>query len=351
VSDVYLWETDVESIGSEEITEKLETFLEDFSKDKKLALKMHFGERKSDTHLKPEWVEPIYKAAEKRAKEAVLMDCTVLYNSPRALASSHKEVARDNGFDFAPIVIADGEKGMKELKVEIDGEIFNRVRLGEALEDYDCMLAVTHFTGHIGSGFGGALKNIGMGLGSKAGKVEMHEAFDLNIKARECVACGECIENCPEDAISLSSGRTSLSSERAVIDHEECIGCGSCIGVCPEGAVKIPWTSSSRKELQKRIAEYAKGVVKNRNMFFVNFVLNVTKKCDCIDKKQEPFVEDVGVLFSKDPVAIDQASLDLIGKSKFMIGEIMINPDIQLKHGEKIGLGNRNYKIKYMENK
>lgn len=347
MSDVYLWETDVESINPEEIAEKLEPFLKDFN-GRKIALKLHFGERDSDTHLKPGWVEPIYSLVEGKGEACDLMDCTVLYSSPRALASTHKKVARDNGFDFAPIVIADGEKGREETEVEIDGDIFDRVRLGGALQDYDCLLAVTHFTGHLGSGFGGALKNIGMGLGSKAGKVEMHNAFQLKIKGKKCVACGKCVENCPEDAISISS-EGLLSSEQAEIDHEKCVGCGGCIAVCPEGAVKIPWASSSRKELQKRIAEYAKGVVKERKVLFVSFLLNITKKCDCVDEKQEPFVEDVGVLVSEDPVAIDQASLDLIGKSKFMFKEVMVNPDIQVKHAEKIGLGSREYELKKID--
>lgn len=345
MSDVYLFETDVESFNPEELVEKLESFLEELSAEK-TAVKLHFGERNSDTHLKPGWVEPIYESLNEITEKCVLMDCTVLYNSPRALASTHKEVARDNGFGFAPIVIADGEKGENEVEVDIDGEIFDRVKLGGKLQEYSSLVAVSHFTGHLGSGFGGALKNIGMGLGSKAGKIEMHEAFDLSIKGSECVACGTCVENCPEDAISVESGKIPLSSQRAVIDHEKCVGCGSCIAVCPEGAVKIPWSSSSRKELQRRIAEYAKGVAKDKNMLYVSFLLNITKKCDCVDEKQEPFVDDVGVLVSEDPVAIDQASLDLVGKSKFMIREMMISPDTQLKHAEEIELGSRECELK-----
>ncbi len=346
MSDVYLWETDSGSITSEEITEKLGPFLKDFFKGENTGIKLHFGERNSDTHLKPEWVEPIYSLVEGKSKRCDLIDCTVLYNSPRALASTHKEVARDNGFDFAPIVIADGEKGEEEVEASIDGEFFGNVKLGGRLKDYKSLVVVTHFTGHLGSGFGGALKNIGMGLGSKAGKVEMHKAFELKVKGKECVVCGECVENCPEDAISISSGGLLSSSERAGIDHRKCVGCGSCIAVCPEGAIKIPWTSSSRKELQKRIVEYAKGVAKNRKVLFISFLLNITKKCDCVDEKQEPFVEDIGVLVSEDPVAIDQASLDLVGKSKLMLKEIMASPDIQIKHGEKIGLGEREYELK-----
>ncbi|MFP4116446.1 MAG: DUF362 domain-containing protein [Candidatus Aenigmatarchaeota archaeon] len=351
MSEVYLWETDADSIDPEELVEKLKPFLDKLPEEERVALKLHVGERNSDTHLKPDWIEPIYSFVDERNKDCALMDCTVLYNSPRALASSHREVARDNGFDFAPMVIADGEKGREETEAKIDGEIFDSVKIGKALEDYGSLLVVSHLTGHLAAGFGGALKNVGMGLGSKAGKMEMHQTFELKVNGRKCVACGKCVENCPEGAISIKSSKLPRTSKSASIDHEKCIGCGGCIAVCPEGAVKIPWSSASRKELQKRIAEYALGVLKDKNSVFVNFLLNITKKCDCVNEKQNSMTEDIGVLVSEDPVAIDQASLDLVGKSKLMLKEMMVSPDLQVKHAEKIGLGEREYELKKLLNK
>ena len=345
MSIVYFFESDSESFDPKELADVLEPLFGELS-DGKTALKLHFGERKGDTYLKPRWVEPIYNSLDRKSKECVLLECTVLYKSPRAFASTHKEVARENGFTFAPIVIADGERGNDETEVEIEGEIFDRVKLGSSLDNYDSLVVLTHFTGHLGSGFGGALKNIGMGLGSKAGKMEMHGNFDLKISSNKCVACGECVDHCPEEAISIFSKGFPTNSKTASIDKEKCVGCGSCIAVCPEEAVKIPWASRSRRGLQERISEYAKGVVKNRNTLFVNFLLNITKKCDCVNKKQEPFTDDIGVLVSEDPVAVDQASIDIIGKSKFMISEMMVSPDRQLKHAEKIELGEREYEIR-----
>jgi len=300
--------------------------------------------KKSNTHLKPEWIEPIYSSVAEKSKDCVLMDCTVLYNSPRALASSHIKVARDNGFNFAPIVIADGERGREEMMIKVDGKIFDEVRVGGALEDYDSLLVVSHMTGHLGAGYGGALKNVGMGLGNKAGKMEMHKAFRLKIRRRECIACEKCVEDCPVDAIKIKSSRIPGISESANIDQDRCVGCGGCVGTCPEGAIKIPWTAAPRKELQRRIAEYAKGALKDKNALFINFLLNITKKCDCVNEKQRPMTDDIGVLISNDPVAVDQASLDLIGKRTFQLREL-IDPEIQIKHGEKIGLGERKYEL------
>ncbi|MFP4116323.1 MAG: DUF362 domain-containing protein [Candidatus Aenigmatarchaeota archaeon] len=336
MSEVYFLETDQDSLDLKELRSKIDRFLDFFDSEDRVALKMHFGERKSDTHLDPELVRTVYDSLESKVENCVLMDCTVLYKSPRAIGSKHKQVAKDNGFGFAPIIIADGEKGEKEMEVEIDGNIFDRVKLGKELENYDSLLSVAHFTGHDANGIGGALKNIGMGLGSKAGKMEMHKAFKLEIDKEKCVGCKTCIENCPAEAIVLKRGK-------ADIDQEECIGCGSCIAVCPQSAVKIPWSEGSSEELQRRIDEYAKGVLKGRKSFFINVLFDITPDCDCVNRKQNKIVEDKGILISDDPVAIDQASLDLVGEKNLKSD---LDPTVQIKYAEEIGLGEREYELK-----
>ncbi len=336
MSKIYFLETDGESLSEEEIPERVKEFYpEKFDPNDKVAMKLHFGERKSDTHLDPDLVKAIYNGLESDVERMVLMDCTVVYVGDRALASTHKEVAKDNGFDFAPVVIADGERGKEIMMVEVEGKHFDEVKIGKELKDYNMLLAVSHFTGHPITGFGGALKNIGMGLGAKEGKLEMHEAFDLEVDGEECNVCGTCVEVCPGDAISLQE-------DHAVINLDDCLGCGECIAVCPTGAVEIPVEDASSLRLQERIVEYATGVLKDRKSLFVSVLFDITELCDCINEEQHPMMEDVGILISEDPVAIDQASLDLVGEDEF---DWDIDPNIQLRYAEELGLGEREYDL------
>ncbi|MFW5912048.1 MAG: DUF362 domain-containing protein [Candidatus Hadarchaeota archaeon] len=336
MSEVYFLKTDSTSIDLNEDIEKIfEKFSNTIDPKDRVAIKMHFGERKNETHLNPNLIRPIYERVDENDEETTLMDCTVLYKSERSIASTHLDVAKSNGFDFAPIEIADGEKGEKELREKIDLKHFNEVKLGEGLKDYNYLLSIAHFTGHDASGVGGALKNIGMGLGSKSGKLEMHEAFNLEVNEEDCITCGTCVENCPEEAITLEANS-------AVIDREKCIGCGMCIAVCPEGAVVIPWDDSTARNLQEKIVEYAYGALKDRKSHFVNVLFNITPDCDCVNKKQEPIVEDKGILISQDIVSIDQASIDLVGRKNL---EFDLDPEIQMEYAEEIGMGERDYEL------
>ena len=322
---------DWEMLG-EKVSEKVS---EKFGEEDSVAVKLHFGERRSDTHLKPEFVRPIYDSLD--SEEKCLTDCTVLYKGDRSFADTHKEVAEDNGFGFGKIVIADGQDGSHESKIDIEGgEHFEKVKIGKKMEEYDSLLAVSHMTGHGANGLGAALKNVGMGLGSKGGKLEMHSAFELKVDISGCTGCMTCIRNCPEDAISLVDGK-------AEIDHERCIGCGKCISVCPENAVRIPWGASSSRELQERIAEYTKGAVKGKKTYYINVMMDMTNECDCINTRQEKALEDIGILVSEDPVAIDQAAIDLIGEDAYGNG---IDYEAQVRHAENLGLGSREYRLK-----
>lgn len=318
---------------SKELLNKYPEFLEECEN---LAIKMHFGEEKSITHLDPDLVEPIYDYLNKNSKKCSLIDCNVLYKGKRSIKSTHKELAKENGFDFGDIVIADGEKGEDEVEIEVNEKNFDKVKIGRKVMDYDSIFSLAHFTGHEATGYGAAIKNIGMGLGSKSGKLGMHEAFNLEVNREKCQACGRCIDECPSGAIDYYEGKSK-------IDKEKCIGCGICIAVCPFEAIQIPWEDSSSLRLQERIAETALGVLKEKeNSLFMNVLFDITPECDCINQKQDCLIEDQGVLISDDIVSIDQASLDLIGTENLKHD---IDFEAQVEYAEEIGLGERNYDL------
>ena len=162
-------------------------------------------------------------------------------------------------------------------------------KIGKGMEKFNSILAISHFKGHMATGFGGAIKNIGMGLGSKGGKMQMHQTFKISPNPKVCIGCGMCVKNCPAGALSLENGK-------AKIDYKKCIGCGFCISICPVGAIEMPWQSQTSKDLQERIVEYASAVLKGRKHFFVNVLTSITKDCDCHGSIQEPIMKDIGIL-------------------------------------------------------
>lgn len=313
-----------------------EVFSDFFSIEDKVVIKLHFGERGSKTYLSPVLAKAIWEELDEKVKKAVLMDCTVLYRGERSFGSSHKKLAEDNGFGFASIMIADGEKGDEIIKIEINQKHFKEIKVGAGIKDFNSLLAISHLTAHDSTGFGGAFKNIGMGLGSKGGKLAMHQAFKLEVNQDLCQGCGTCQKECPAEAIIIKN-------KKAQINHQKCIGCGKCISVCPYGAVKIPWGEGSSKNLQERIVEYAYGILKGRKNFFINVLLDITPGCDCIRGVQEPMIEDIGILGSEDIVAIEQASLDLAGEEKFK--KFGVDPFWQINYAQKLGLGKKDYQL------
>ncbi len=327
-------------------------FSDFFDLKDKVAIKVHFGERDSQTYLSPVLVKAIYEELKKKVnpsitlgvdgeqnrtiKNAALVDCSVLYKGERAFASTHKKLAIEHGFGFAPISILDGEKGDEEIKIEINQKHFKKIKIGAGIKNFNAVLAISHFTGHLSAGFGGAIKNVGMGLGSKAGKLEMHQAFKLKINPDLCQVCGICQRECPAGAIITNNGK-------AEIDYQKCISCGQCISICPQGAVEIPFGTGSSKDLQERIAEYAFGALKGKKSFFMNVLMNITSRCDCVRGIQKPIIPNIGILASKDIVAIDKASLDLIGKERFE--SLGVDPTVQIDYAEKLGLGEKDYEL------
>lgn len=304
-----------------------------------IAIKLHFGEKGCDTYIKPELVKKIYNKLQELNKKATLIECNVLYKGSRTNSTEHIKTAKEHGFDFAPIDILDGEHGDEFTEVEIENGLIKKAKLGKGILKYDSMIVLTHFKGHICAGYGGALKNIGMGLGSRGGKLDMHSDTKLSINPEMCIGCEKCIQNCNYNAISIIN-------KKAKIDNEKCVGCAMCTSVCPEKAVR--WTSSTPEVLQKKIIDYARAVKKIiPNMIFINVLEDITKGCDCHDFKQKPMMEDIGILGSRDIVGIDKASLDLVNKySNNKFDKIYnIDKSVQTDYGSKKGLGEEDYNL------
>jgi len=305
----------------------------------KVALKVHFGEDGNLTHVKADWL----KDAAAFFGEPVFVDCNVLYRGSRTVREDHLKVARKHGFGYLPIKILDGDLGADAITVPVNGGTIPQAKLGAGLAKFERLVSIAHFKGHVATGFGGALKNIGMGLGARAGKLEMHSIISPYVKSEACIACGTCVGDCPVDAIALDG--------KARIDPSKCIGCAHCIAVCPEAAIDVQWDLSGpvNLKLMERIACYASAALSGRRWWFMNFITDVTYDCDCLASEQTPFMGDVGILLSRDPVAIDKASLDLVKKRSKGVDPFLKKHRVDgsriLEYAEKMGLGVREYEI------
>lgn len=307
-------------------------------KGKKVAVKVHFGEEGNRSYVDPSFVERICDIVRERGGEPELVECNTLYRRERMRTEDHLKIAKKHGFDFAKVVICDSVKGDWEIPVK--GRHFSKVRMGPLLKDYDMMISLAHSKGHVAAGYGGAIKNVGMGLATRAGKLEMHARVRPIFNHSLCRACGKCVEECPADAIRLE--------KYAVMDPEKCIGCATCIAVCPYGAVEIPWFNVKGDEFQERVVEYANGVVSRIPTIYFNFLLKINTHCDCRSEVGKRLAKDVGVLASTDIVSIEQASIDMItekaGKDVFREAH-GIDVSVQPAYAEALGMGERGYSI------
>jgi hypothetical protein len=325
-----------------------------------VAVKMHFGEKGNTAFIRPIFIQEIVDQIQKYGGKAFLTDSNTLYRGERSEAVSHLNIALKHGFNFpavnAPVVISDGLRGNDSVKVKVEKNHFSDVFISSAIFYADVLFSVAHFKGHEITGFGGALKNIGMGCASREGKLKQHSDISPKIKSKTCIACGKCQKCCPVNAIELIK-------DKFKIDPQKCIGCAECITICPKGAVMINWDTSSLV-FQEKMIEYAFGVIKNKEMkcVYINFLTNISPACDCYSHSDRPIVPDIGILASIDPVAIDQASADLVnselghansalmtnhdrGKDKFRGLYPEIDWEIQLKYAENLGIGRREYEL------
>ena len=314
-----------------------------------VAIKLHVGERNNTTHVKPELAAAV--ALVKKAKaQAFLTDTSTLYKGKRENAIKHALHANEHGFTVevtgAPFIALDGLSGTDEVELEVGGELHQRVKVAGQVLLVDALVVISHATGHIATGLGAAIKNVGMGLSSRAGKMRQHSKITPEVIVKKCTDCGKCRKWCPTQAISAAEGAS-------FIDRGKCIGCGECIAVCRFGAIKFDYRIES-PVLQKSMAEHAAAVVRRfaDKAVYVNVLADMTKDCDCFDIAQKKIVPDVGVLASTDIVAADQATLDLTakahGKDLSRISYPRYDPTIQIVHAEKMGLGTREYLIEQM---
>lgn len=308
------------------------------------GVKIHVGEMGNITYLNPVYAEKIIGKLKKCGVTSSLIECNVLYRGSRTNRKDHLKTAKAHGYDFADLDIVDGEYGEESWEIEVKRKHFDRILVGSGLKKYDNIITLSHFKGHGANGFGGALKNLGMGLGSRAGKMAMHAAFDLKINAKKCIGCGICAQKCDFGAIAVNK------SGKAEIDFSKCSRCAGCIANCPQGAVEMPWNGTSSEGLQERIVEYCYGITNQINCpFYINVLKNITARCDCAGVKMQPISKDLGYLASSDPVALDRASLDLVMNSnggKDIIKEGNgVDSTRQLLYAEEVGLGTNSYKI------
>ncbi|MCW3135262.1 MAG: DUF362 domain-containing protein [Methanophagales archaeon] len=325
MSEVYFTE------AKDSMVEKLEALLEKVGVgDLKevTALKMHMGERNNKTFVKPFYVQKIVAVVKKHGGDPFVTDTTTIYKAGRYTAMDYYRTAFAHGFLPSylgcPVIIADGLKD--------DGvQVTEKIEIAKSIYDSDAMLVISHATGHGASSFGGAIKNVAMGCVTKKTKKYQHEVTqpvrDINL----CNQCDKCREACKHDAIS----------EDHEIIRENCIGCGSCIAVCETGALKS--AEGMSPDLQKRLSEVAYVVLTNlpyHKFIFVNFLIDITPFCDCAEFAPEYMCSDIGVLASKDIVAVDMATIDMIGKHLFE-GD----PTVQVREAHRLGLGELEYEI------
>jgi len=334
-----------------------------------VAIKLHFGEKGNTAYVRPIFLRRVVDRVRQYKGKPFLTDTNTLYTGSRSEAVSHLITAFENGFTEsvvnAPIVIADGLRGNSAVKVRIDKPIFKTVSIAREICMTDALVVVTHFKGHELSGFGGALKNLGMGCSSREGKLSQHSNISPRVKGKACKGCETCLTWCAQEAISMLPLKSGVETKQGVasIDPKKCVGCGECILSCPSGAIQIQWNESI-PIFQKKMVEHACGAVQKKKgkVLYVNFLTQISPACDCYGYSDTPIVNDIGILSSEDPVAIDQTSVDLVNKEegnrssklsknwepegdKFRAIYPEVDWNIQLAYAEEIGMGTREYEL------
>ncbi len=361
---VYLAE--IKSSSQENLLQRLERIIElsgifnTLVKHDKVAIKLHFGEPGNTAYIRPVYLRKIVSLVKKKGGRPFLTDCSTLYNGRRARAIEHLEAAFENGFDYssvgAPIIIGDGLIGDSYHSNSVNYKHFKEISYGKEIHDADFLLSVAHFKGHEMSGFGGAIKNIGMGAASKKGKLAMHSSVTPAFDKTRCIGCGRCINWCPAGAIALTN-------KKAGITPDLCLGCGECIAVCAEGAINIVWNESI-SNFQEKMVEYSKAIIEDKGskVGYLNFLMDISPECDCYPYNDAPIVPDIGILCGTNLVQIDQASVDLVNQQpvnpnsrianiaiaetdKFRAAFPNIDWEIQLDYASDCGLGSREYQL------
>lgn len=324
-----------------------------------VAIKMHFGELGNFAYIRHNYVAGLVQYIKKHGGHPFLTDCNTLYTGSRTNALDHLDTALLNGFSYpttgAQVIIADGLKGTDEVDVPVPGAEYSPVaKIGRALADADVIISLTHFKGHESTGFGGALKNLGMGGGSRAGKKDMHSSCKPRMGSGKCINCHKCEKSCAHGAPQFDTGK-------CVIDYTRCVGCGRCVEACPTQAL-IEGTDAKFAVLDCKISEYTKAVIQDKPNFHISFVMDISPFCDCYSNNDAPIVPDVGIFASADCVAIDMACADAVNRMPVNPNSLLAerhssHPDhfcalhdstywrAAVDHAEKIGLGSEEYEL------
>jgi uncharacterized Fe-S center protein len=361
MSKVYF--TSLRTSPGNNLLQKLERLIiaagiKDISFSKKyVAVKIHFGEPGNLSFIRPNFVVPVVSLVKEKGGIPFLTDSNTLYKGLRSDAVNHLNSAFSNGFNplvtQCQVIIADGLKGTDYKEIEINQKNVKSAKIGAAIANADVVISMNHFKGHEMAGFGGCLKNLGMGSGSIGGKLEMHSNSQPFVYTDNCTGCAECEQNCNHGAIAVGVDNF------AVIDYKKCTGCGQCVAVCQYQAAQVKWDN---RGFYEKVAEYSLAVLKDKQHFHINFIMDVSPNCDCWGNNDVPIVNDIGILASTDPVAIDKASLDLVNKAEInpasAIGEHhhkegdrfgFTHPSTNgkecLEHAQNIGLGSMKYEL------
>lgn len=364
MSKVYF--TDLRTKPKRNLLDKISDLMNRVKLDTKIkandltAVKIHFGELGNAAYLRPIYLRAIVDKIKELKAKPFLTDTNTLYAGSRSNSIDHLITAVRNGFDYScvecPIIIADGLRGMNGVKIPIKNGILDEVSIAKEIVEADSIVVATHFKAHELTGFGGTLKNLGMGCASREGKLTQHSKVAPGITVETCTGCKTCFEYCPAHAISFNS-------RKAHIDGKKCIGCGQCIHVCPVHAIAVVWDQAS-DDLQKRMVEHALGALKGKlkKAVYINFLMQISPACDCYPNNDAPIVRDIGILASDDPVAIDTASCDMVndeeslpntaikhhlgkGEDKWRAIYPSVDWNVQLDHAEGLGMGTRDYTI------
>jgi hypothetical protein len=331
-----------------------------------VAIKLHFGELGNISYLRPNYAKAVADVVKELGGKPFLTDCNTMYPGKRKNALEHLECAWENGFTpltvGCPILIGDGLKGTDDVEVPVEGgEYIEKAKIGRAVMDADVFISLTHFKGHEITGFGGTIKNIGMGCGSRAGKTEQHSGGKPDIDEEKCVGCRACIKECANDALHFDE-----EAKKSRINHDNCVGCGRCLGACNFDAIAFG-LDSAVCDLNKKMAEYTKAVVDGRPQFHISLIVDVSPNCDCHGENDVPILPNLGMLASFDPLALDQACVDACLEATPLPGSQLAEnlakkecvdhhdhfsncgPESEWKtcmeHAEKIGLGTREYEL------
>ena len=331
-----------------------------------VAIKMHFGEHGNISFLRPNWARVVVDVVKELGGKPFLTDCNTMYPGYRKNAIEHLYCAWENGFTplavNCPVIIGDGLKGTDDVEVPVvGGEYVKSAKIGRAVMDADIIISLTHFKGHEMTGFGGAIKNLGMGCGSRAGKKEQHSSGKPRVEESLCRGCRKCQKECANGGLVYNE-----QTRKMTVDQGNCVGCGRCLGACNFDAI-IFENDGAMSDLNCKMAEYTKAVVDGRPQFHISLIVDVSPNCDCHQENDAPIIPDVGMLCSFDALALDQACVDLCLKQipldNSQLGDHMHaddfvdhhdhfcnnNPESEykscLEHAEKIGLGSRDYEL------